>query len=92
MSTKIPLPARVDLVAAQSLKASFLKVEGAVELGADAVEMVGAQGLQVLIAGARHVAAAGGSVQIDAPSAAFLSCLSDLGASLDDVSTAGGAS
>lgn len=91
MNTKIPLPTRVDLLAAQSLKSAFLEADGAVEISADAVEMIGAQGLQVMIAGARHIAGAGGSVEIASPSAGFLSCLNDLGATLADVTTPGGA-
>lgn len=87
MSTTIPLPARVDLGAALTLQEAFLAASGSVRIAAQDVEMIGAQGLQVLIAGRRHIAALGGSVGVDAPAEAFLNCLSDMGADLAMIET-----
>ena len=82
MSTQIPLPARVDLQAAISLKDALMAATEPVTLGADKVEMLGAQGLQVMIAGAKHFSGQGG-LGIEAPSPGFLNCLAELGADLD---------
>jgi len=87
MSTHIPLPARVGLKAAGPLKEAFLSATAPVTIDAKDVEMLGAQGLQILIAGQQHIAQTGGQVTLSNPSEAFLSCLHHLGATLSHITT-----
>ena len=88
MSTTLTLPTRVDLQAAIDLKDSFMTAESPLTISASKVNMLSSQGLQVLIAGARHIEANGGSVVVDAPSDGFLTCLKQLGARMDHITEA----
>ncbi|WP_220749389.1 STAS domain-containing protein [Jannaschia pagri] len=76
------LPPRVDIASAGDVRTWFLDLTTDARLDASSVEVVTTPGLQVLMAGRDHLNRQSLRLTIDAPSAAFLSCLQALGTPL----------
>ncbi|WP_371153919.1 STAS domain-containing protein [Jannaschia sp. 2305UL9-9] len=84
--TAMDLPSRLDITTAGALRDWFLACQTDGRLNGALVEVVTTPALQVLMAGRDHLRDAGHALSIDAPSAAFLGCLSTLGTDLSRLS------
>ncbi len=71
MTAAILLPERLDLIAARPLARDLAAATGDLRLDASAVRFLGGQCLQILLASARHSAAAGRGFAIASPSTEF---------------------
>lgn len=77
------LPSRLDLTNAGALRDVYLANEGDLTLDASVVEIVSTAGLQVMMAGRDWLVEQGHAVEIDAPSRGFVRCLTELGTTIE---------
>ena len=87
----IVLPGRVDIASARVLRDVILEAEGDVYLDASEVSLLTTPGLQVLMAGHDHLARAGRTMTLRAPSAEMRACARVLGVALDRIEMPEGA-
>ncbi|SDD63640.1 chemotaxis protein CheX [Paracoccus isoporae] len=86
MTSKLTLPARLDLTAARPLARDIAQMPGDILLDASAVTHLGGLCLQIILAARQHCKAQSRGFAIAAPSAEFAAALSIFGIAQAEIS------